>query len=43
MDNAVKTGGIKNLNVEAWLLFSQPIKISGYAPGLGGGDFSNIR
>jgi len=28
----VKTRGIKYLNVETWILFAPPIKISGYAP-----------
>ena len=29
----VKTRGIKYFNVETWMLFAPPIKISGYAPG----------
>jgi len=33
MDDVLKTRGIKYLNVDAWMLFAPPIKISGYAPG----------
>jgi len=29
-----KTRGIKYFNVETWMLFAPPIKISGYAPDL---------
>jgi len=32
MDDAFKTRGIE-LNVETWLLFAPPIKISSYASG----------
>jgi len=32
MDDALKTRGIKYLNVETWLLFAPTIKMSGYAP-----------
>jgi len=32
MDDALKTTGTKYFNVETWLLFAPPIKISGYAP-----------
>jgi len=28
-----KARGIKYLNVETWMCFAPPIKISGYAPG----------
>jgi len=32
MDNALKTRGTTYWNVETWVLFAPPIKISGYAP-----------
>jgi len=32
MDDALKTRGIIYLNVETWMLFVPPIKISDYAP-----------
>jgi len=32
MDDALETRGIIYLNIETWLLFASPIKISGYAP-----------
>jgi len=32
MADALKTRGIKYLNIETWFLFAPPITISGYAP-----------
>ena len=35
MDDALKTRDNVYLNVETWMLFASPIKISGYAPDRG--------
>jgi len=35
VDDALKTRGIKYLNVDTWLLFAPPIKISGCAAAFG--------
>jgi len=43
MDDILKTRGIIYLNVETWLLFARPIKISGYAPGPSKGILSRSK